>query len=263
MTKPKVIVYSHELPDCPRYKKIFANFEIVIAESEEDFSEKMRSLPADAAVVCFCSASEKDLADVLRLEAIAGVVPLIVCSKAAGTDFMRQAAQQGFSRLFFCTLDADKMADQMYDLIRSGGLKEHIQKLWPGSFETSPLVGKLIDEIIHAFPFRLQVQELARRLKIDRGWLLKLCKGAFNRPPSELVRHLWVYQALRLMQRTDLDNTDIAEQLNYSDESNMVRDFHKELEYCPKEARKRLLKSTPEELLSQAGQRRTSRRALH
>ena len=263
MAGPKVIVYSHELPDCPCYKEIFADYEIIITESEEEFSEKIRSLAADAAVVCFCSASEKDLADVLRLEAIAGVVPLIVCSKAAGADFKRQAAQQGFSRFFFCTQETTEIADQIYDLIRRGGLKEHIQKLWPGSFETSPRVGKLIDEIIRAFPRRLQVQELARRLEINRGWLLKLCKGAFNRPPSELVRHLWVYQALRLMQRTDLDNTDIAEQLNYSDESNMVRDFHKELEYCPNEARKRLLKSIPEELLSQAGQRRTSRRALH
>ena len=263
MAGPKVIVYSHELPDCPRYKVIFANFEIVIAESEEDFSEKMRSLPADAAVVCFCSASEKDLADVLRLEAIAGAVPLIACCKAAGTDFMRQAAQQGFSRLFFCTQEANKMAELIYDIIRRGGLKEHIQKFWPGSFETSPHVGKLIDEIIHAFPFRLQVQELARRRKRGRGWLLKLCKGAFNRSPCELVRHLWVYQALRLMQHTDLDNTEIALQLAYSDESSMARDFGKELGYSPSEAKQRLMNNTPEELLSQAGKRRTFRRALH
>ena len=225
MAGPKVIVYSHELPDCPRYKVIFADYEIIITESEEEFSEKIRSLAADAAVVCFCSASEKDLADVLRLEAIAGVVPLIVCSKAAGADFKRQAAQQGFSRFFLCTRDADKIADQIYDLIHRGGIKEHIQKLWPGSFETSLYVGKLIDEIIHAFSYRPQVRELAQRLRVDRVWLYKLCKRAFDRTPCELVRHLWVYQALRLMQRTDFDNTDIAEQLDYSDESSLVRDF--------------------------------------
>src|SRR3989304_1571910 len=110
MARPKVIVYSRELPDCPRYKNIIAYFDILLADSEEDFWEKISSHPADAALVCLCSATEKDVADVLRLEAMTGLVPLIVCSKALGADFVRQAAQQGFSRFFLCTRDADKIA---------------------------------------------------------------------------------------------------------------------------------------------------------
>ncbi len=52
-----------------------------------------------------------------------------------------------------------------------------------------------------------------------------------------------------MMQHTNLDNTEIALQLNYSEESNLARDFRSELGYSPTEARRRLIQHTPEELL--------------
>jgi AraC-like DNA-binding protein len=63
------------------------------------------------------------------------------------------------------------------------------------------------------------------------------------------MRCIWIHQALRLMQKTTLDNVEIAQQLNYSEESNMARDFRKELGYSPSEARKRLTTQSPDTLL--------------
>ncbi len=65
------------------------------------------------------------------------------------------------------------------------------------------------------------------------------------------MRRIWVYQALNLMQNTNLDNTEISLQLNYSDENSLARIFRKELGFTPSEARQRLTKQTPEELLTQ------------
>jgi AraC-like DNA-binding protein len=95
----------------------------------------------------------------------------------------------------------------------------------------------------------MQVREFAGRLEIDRGWLHKLCEQTFGKPLIALLRHVWVHQALRMMKHTNLDNTDIALQFCYSEESSMARDFHKELGYGLTEARQRLTRQTLEELL--------------
>jgi len=64
------------------------------------------------------------------------------------------------------------------------------------------------------------------------------------------MRRLRVYQALRMMDKTGLDNTEIAIQLIYSEESGMARDFRKVIGCSPDEARKRLEMETPEEVLN-------------
>ena len=146
-------------------------------------------------------------------------------------------------------MEAWKIRDIIHNAIRDDGLKQYLQSRWSGSPALSLHIGKLIDEIVHVFPHRMQVREFAERLGIDRGWLHKLCTQAFGKPPTALLRHVWIHQALRMMQHTNLDNTDIAFQLCYSEESSMARDFHKELGYGPTEARQRLTRQTPEELL--------------
>jgi len=52
-----------------------------------------------------------------------------------------------------------------------------------------------------------------------------------------------------MMQHTTLDNMEIALQLDYSEESNMAREFRKELGCCPNDARRRLIEQSPEEIL--------------
>jgi AraC-like DNA-binding protein len=111
---------------------------------------------------------------------------------------------------------------------------------------------KILNAIARAFPHRISERELSRQLGLSERWLRTLSRQAFNNTFGQLMRRIWVHQALRMMEHTDLDNTEIALHLNYSEESSMARDFRKELGFGCAEARKRLLNSTPLELIKQA-----------
>lgn len=249
MAKRKLILYLRELPSCSCYGRIFnAEYETSIVHTEEEFFDSIQNAPADAAVICFCSAREEDVENVLRLDALAGPLPVLTCSRTLNPDFVRKAAQRGAARFLMCNMAPEKIQDIIHDAIRDEGLYQYLSSRWPDGFASSPYIHKLIDTIVHVFPHRMQVSEFARRLGIDRGWLHKLCKQAFGKPPTALLRHIWVHQALQMMKHTNLDNNDIAVQLCYSEESSMARDFRKELGYGPTEARKRLAQQTPEEL---------------
>lgn len=250
MAKRKLILYLKELPSCPCYGRIFnTEYETSIAYTEEEFLANIHSASADAAVVCFCSAREEDIVNVLRLDALSGPLPVLTCSKTLNPDFIRKAAQRGAARFLVCNMGVEKIRNIIHDAIRDNGLKQYLQSRWSTDSVASLHMSKLIDEIVHVFPHRLPVSGFAERLGIDRGWLHKLCRQTFGKPLIALLRHVWVHQALRMMQHTNLDNTDIALQLCYSEESSMARDFHKELGYGPTAARQRLIRQSPEELL--------------
>ncbi|MGH7595888.1 MAG: helix-turn-helix transcriptional regulator [bacterium] len=136
----------------------------------------------------------------------------------------------------------------MDEAIPGGDLKAFLEACYPGSLP-SLHVRRMVDEIVHAFPHRITEPEMAKRLGISQRWLQKTCRQAFGKTYKHLLRRIWIHQALRLMQKTTLDNLEIAQQLNYSEESNMARDFRKELGYSPTEARKRLTAQSPDELL--------------
>ncbi len=158
-------------------------------------------------------------------------------------------AQQGVNRFLCCEWDKTRIVTTILEAIRRGGIKEFLETAHPGSLTISPHLRKMADEIVHAFPNRLTENEVAQRLGISRSWLQKFCRSAFKLSFHRLLRRVWVYQALRLMQYTNLDNAEIAMQLNYSEESSMARDFRKELHCSPNAARKTLTSHTPKELL--------------
>jgi AraC-like DNA-binding protein len=248
--KQKLILYSLELKNCPYYSRIFnSEYEIVTAKTEEEFYKSIRRSPIDAAIICFCSAEEKDVENLLHLDALTGPVPVLTCSQILNPEFVRKATQKGIERFLVCDMQTDKIREIINDTIRNTGLKEYFNSRWPDCLDLSPHISKLIDEIIYVFPHRMQIKELSARIGIDRGWLHKLCKETFEEPATALMRRIWVHQALRMMLHTNLNNIDIAMQLNYSEESSMAREFRKVLGYSPNTARKLLTKQTPEELL--------------
>lgn len=250
MPKPKLILFSPELPKCPCHNKIFNDeFETSIAATDEIFVANIHDLPGDAAIICFCSAREEDVEKVLRLEALAGPMPVVTCSKTLNPEFISKAARRGAARFITCDMDADKIRDIIHDAIGSQGLAEYLESRWPDSMDSSPYIRKLVDEIVSVFPHRMEVWKYAKRLGIDRGWLYKICEEAFGIPLTTLLRIIWIRQALRMMQHTTLDNLEIALQLDYSEESSMAREFRKELGHSPNEARNRLSEQSPEELL--------------
>jgi AraC-like DNA-binding protein len=249
MPKPKLILYSQELPNCTCYERIFNTvFESQSADTVESFLSSIQTAKADAAVVRCCSAQEESVEELLRLDALAGPVPVLTCSRKLNPSFIQLATQRGVDRFLLCDMPEEKIRDLIYEAIQVGGLKAFLETCCPGSLST-PYVRRMIDEIVHAFPHRLAESEMAKRLGISQRWLQKTCRQAFGKTFKRLMRRIWIHQALRLMQKTTLDNVEIAQQLNYSEESSLARDFRKELGYNPTKARRRLIEQSPEALL--------------
>lgn len=250
MSKPQLVIYSQEFSKCPCLQAVFnTEFDAEPAGTAEQFLSKIKRFNPHAAVVCFCSAHEKDAEKLLHLDAISGPLPMLTCSKTLSPDFIAAAAQQGVNHFLCCEWDKTRMATTIFEAIHRGGIKEFLETAHPGSLASSPHLRKIVDEIVRAFPNRLTENEVAQRLGISRSWLQKLCRSAFKLSFHRPLRRAWVYQALRLMQYTNLDNAEIALQLNYSEKSSMARDFRKELLCSPNEARKSLAIHTPKELL--------------
>ncbi len=251
---PKLILYSQTLTRCTCYENIFNHeFETVTTHNKVRFKKQIQTAEADVGVICLCSAQDKDLEETMPLESLAGLLPLLTCSENLNEDFVSRMGRRGVQRFITCDMMAEKIRSLVYEAIKYGGLLEYIQFYYllrgHRTEKLSPHIDKMIPEIVQAFPQRIPESEMAQRLGISRSYLWKLVKHAFEISYTRLLRRIWVHQALCLMHRTSLDNTEIALQLNYSEESNMARDFRKELNYSPGEARKLLIHHPPEELL--------------
>ena len=250
MTKSKVIAYSNEQADCPRFNKIFADFEIIRSDSQKDFFEKINSLPADAAVICFCSCGEKDAEKLPLMNALTGPIPLFACSKSPDSDFIFHSGQAGIEGFLVCDSNIEEIRERVQHAIRRGGLKRHLESRYPGCLASSIYVHKMIDLIVQKFPQRLKEKDVAESLDISMQWLESLIVKGFGMNYSRFIRRIWVYQALLMMNNTMLSNSEIAEELYWTEETNMGRDFNKELHISPGKARKLLLSGMgPEEFL--------------
>jgi AraC-like DNA-binding protein len=246
----KLILHSHELPDCRCYRRIFATeFETHVTYNEAQFLGSLREASADAAVLCFCSAREADVPVLLHLAALAGPVPVMACCKNYDPGFVHLAAAGGVTNFLLCDMQEDKIRKFVLRAIRESGLQGFLASYGFPRFGSSPHSARLTHEIVHAFPHRLTVKELSQRLGMTTRRLQSVCRQTFGRSYTHLMRLISIHQALTLMRNTSLDNVEIALQLDYGDESSLARIFRKELGYSPSEARKRLVHLTPEELL--------------
>jgi len=251
MSNPKLVLYSKELSTCSCYQRIFNHeFEIVTSDTEEEFLSKARELNADVAVLCFCFAEEKDVEELSRLDALTGPLPVLACSKTYNPNFIRLAAQCGVDHFLLCSMDVMKIRQLIFTAFRGTGLRTFLESCCPGSLTSSPYIGKIINEIVKEFPKRLTIKALSQRLGISPRRIQMVCQQAFGKSFTHLMRRILVYQALNIMKNTNLDNSEIALQLNYSDESSLARIFRKELGYNPTTARKYLIALSAEELLT-------------
>jgi len=251
MTQPKVIAYSNELPHCNRFKEIFADFEILSSDSEKDFLEKIRSLPVGAAVICFCSSKDKEAEKLARLNALTGPIPLFACLISSDNDFIFHAGQAGIENFLVCTGNVEKIQARVHQAILKGGLKRFLEHKHHGCLASSFYIRKMIDIIVENFPKRVKEEDMAKCLHLSRQWLESLIIKAFGINYSRLIRSIWINQALIMMKNTSYNNSDIAMQLNYSEEWHMARDFKKELGYSPNKIRRLLVSGKePEDLLN-------------
>lgn len=250
MTKPKLILHSKTLSNCAcQIRALNHEFEIIVTHTEAQFLQTLKDISADIVVLCFPFAEESNIEELLRLDALSGPIPVLVCTKIYNPNFIRLAAQRGIDHFLLCDMEREQLQQLIFAALRGRGLRAFLESYSLGRFDSSPYVGKIINEIIHAFPHRLTIREVARRLGITVRRLQMICREAFGRPFTQLMRHILVFQALNMIKNTNLDNTEIALELDLADESSLARIFRKELGCNMTEARKRLVRHSPEELM--------------
>lgn len=220
-----------------------------VVGTETEFSERLGLMRTDAAVLCFCSARDVSVDELMCLVAAAGPIPTLACCRNYNPSFIHLAASRGVTRFLLCEMEAEAIRKFVSRTIRVGGLRELLESHSPGGLRSSPHMGKLVSDIVQTFPRRLTIDEASQRLGIKARRLQTICREAFGRSFTHLLRLIRVHHALTTMQNTRLDNTEIALRLGYEDESSLARIFRKELGYSPSEARRRLAGQTPNQLL--------------
>lgn len=250
MSKPKLLIYSQQLSDCPFFEIIFkTDFIVETVDAIEELKKRIKTFNPDAILACFCQGQGKDITELSSLDPISNLVPLISCSRIVSSDFVFASAKNGVDYFINCSGEKEKIVSTISKIIQHGGIKKFFEFFYPDSFAFSSYTNKIIKIIINAFPNRLHENEFARQLGVTPQWFRKLCTQAFKIKFSKLMRRIWIFQALRLMQLTDFDNSEIALLLNYSEEGSMVRDFRKELGYTPNKARELLTNQKPGDML--------------
>ena len=244
------MLHYQERSGCSFHQNLLGNeFEIQSVGTEADFSARLRQGGVDVVVFCFCAGGEASARVLARLVALAGPIPVVACFRTYDPSFIQLAASRGVTNFLLCDMDPRKIREFVLRTLRVSGLRGFLESHAPAGAGFSPHAAKMIDEIVRAFPKRLTVHDVSRRLGITTRRLQTVCRETFDRSFTHLLRLIWVHQALTMMRHTSLDNTEIALRLDYQEESSLARIFRKELGYGPSEARHRLVRQSPEELL--------------
>lgn len=100
---------------------------------------------------------------------------------------------------------------------------------------------KLIEE---NYQNNLSVNEYARMLAVSPNHLTQLVKQIVGKTSIELLQEKLIIEAKRLLVHTNLTVTEIADKLNFDDQSYFTKYFKKRTSMTPIDFRKKSLKST-------------------
>lgn len=245
----KLLFYCPVVKNCNCFRKLIENnYTITTCATEKSFLKSLKKRNPDAGIICLYNSGENEINEFLRLELNASKVPLISCTKELEADFITKATQKGIHRFLSAKTETGTIITLIDDVIKKGDLINFIEQIFPACFDKITYAKKIIAKIIEKFPHRISEDEIAKEINVSARWVYQQCKKAFDVTYIELIRIIWVYQAIRLIEKTDLDNNEIAIMLNYTEESNMARDFRKVLGINPTEVRKNLNNITAKQL---------------
>ncbi len=237
--KYNLLLYCYDRNGCRCFSKLVKEqFDINFTQIKNNLDQNM--LEADAAVICFAKAGKNNNTELLITGTLSSRMPVLSCTEKLNADFISGAVEKGIKRFISADMESEKISALIINAIKQNDLRKFIEKKFSGYLGRSIYAKKIIDFIIKSFPQRINAKELSEELNVSVRWLQKECKKAFAITYKQLLRIIWVYQAVRLIENTDFDNTCIAMQLNYRELSSMNRDFRKVLNLTPNEVRKKL-----------------------
>lgn len=249
LSRSRILLYVHESVNCTRLRRVFNHhFDLEVVYSRDQFLSKANNNSIDLGVLCYCYANEQDLYEVVGLKNKTSHIPVLVSTKFPNPEFIAKGARLGLEHFLLCEMPVDRIKSSIEMCIETHGMLLFVNNLVLQKAQ-SPYTSKIVRAIHHALPGHPDVSELAELLDISQRWLQVLIRRIFGLTYTKLIRKITIYQALNLMKNTNLDNTEIALKLRYSEENSLYRIFNKELGISPSSARKQLIHKNPEELL--------------
>ena len=245
----RLLIY-YKTPKCFNCieESIKKHYELEIASNKNSFFSILNKTKIDAVIICMGCVKESFANEVTELTD-AGLsfnrLPVILCISQPDQDFFHKSSELGINNTLFCSLESKEIIRIIDDAIDKHQLKIFLEKQISRCFEKTPYANKIIHIILASFPKKLSKKEIAIELNISPDWFNDKCKEAFNISYTKLIRAARIYHATRLIYMTNLDNTEIALLLNYTEESSLARDFRKVLNLSPTEVRKTLSISNP------------------
>jgi len=106
-------------------------------------------------------------------------------------------------------------------------------------------IKKVKDIILNDFPHRFTEYEIGTKIKRNRKTVQRLFISDFGIKYKQIMETLRIYAAIILLDNTNLDNSEIAFLLKYSDLSSLDRDFNKVIGITPSKARMELKDCRP------------------
>jgi len=251
MTKFHSLIYVRDKTSCPHLHQIFNHeFQLTVTYDRDEFEAKTSNKDIDIGIICCCYANERDLKMLAELKGKVNHLPLIICSKIPNPNFISRGVKKGLDHFILCNMPREKIRSCLKTVILEDELRVFIEDHINPDV-VSPYTERIIKEILHTLPKYLEISELAKILGISTRWTQSLFKKIFGITYSTLKQRILIYQALQLMKNTQLDNTEIAMEMSYSDENSLYRLFRNVLGYSPTQARNYLLKTNPSILLRQ------------
>lgn len=248
MEKHNLLVFTEDLSHCKCCDSLEKEYVIFYTLKKEEFLENLKQENVDACIICFASSKIK-INEVFDKSDLSTKLPVLMYSDKINSEYIDLAVKYGVNRFVTYNMCLNELNKIITESISLGRVKAYLKSLILNKLEFSSYSGKFINIIIKFFPKRLHENEIAKQLNISVRYLQKMCMKCFNRGYNQLLRRIRVYNALRLMDNTGLNNYEIRFHLKYSECSSMSRDFEKELNCSLNEARKFLITYHPKDIM--------------
>ena len=137
-------------------------------------------------------------------------------------------------------------------IFATNNLPEFIEELCPECYSTYELAKEIVNVVSDKYPANCSITEtkLAEKLNVTCRWIQKVCAASFHITFTRLKRVLRIYAALNMLLESEQDIFGIAIDLQYTDATNLARDFKIELHLSPTNAQPLLKKTKPNKLFA-------------
>lgn len=222
----RVLVYDGE-KEIGHLSDLRHEFELMPATTPESLQELIIEVPIDAVLIHFQILSQRQIIWIEKLNGLASRLPTIIFSDEWEPDAVRHCGKLGIHTVLDCAEGYEKKLAAISSAARFGGFRQLLADAEKPLISLSPRMRRVFELILGSFPNVQSICELSASIRTHRRCLEREFRKTFGLSYVQFIRVLCMYESWRLMQYTDLDNSEIALSLQYREETHFARDCRK------------------------------------